>query len=671
MSNGMYLRLSSLLLVFLSLTTAYRWILQGYQYDSWFLPRRVVVNLLVLGLGVLIQGAVIWLSTSEVRHRIAGRLSRWFRSAFLSGLGIAIIGLGATFLAFGQFGDPYLDWMARLWLFLQSVWWIGAILYLRNEGRENLPLTILRALLMGGFCFSVGSFLPKVSTHPFSLDWSETSRYYYASLFFAEQVYGVKAAWSPLHPSRYLLQAIPFLFHPLPLWVHRFWQVVLWIGCSAGTSWLLVRRLRLEKDRWLAWLYGYLFLMVGAVYYHLLVIPALLFAFCATQFDNNRKNIHFGIALLLASVWAGISRVNWLPMPAILFVTLYLLERPTHGQKIWRYLFAPFLISVASSLVGMLSSAAYVKLSGNPANYFTSSFTSDLLWQRLLPNPTYYGGILLPIFFVSFPVILTLYEKRLQRLNLGWLRGIGLAAILGVLFLVGVIVSVKIGGGSNLHNFDGYLVVLWLILYYFAWGRVKSENESQTYSPLQRAENFGFFGSLFVHREGAFWRVIHAWLVIAPLPFAIFQGGPVKTYPPERVEEALDALYSIVEKATDAHKEILFITERHLLTFGVLPNVPLVADYEKVWLMEMAMANHRQYLEKFYADLAKRRFAVIVSTQTYLSPQGDTGRFGDENRAWRKRVNRPVLCYYKPYLRFREFNFEILLPREQVQRRCR
>jgi len=82
------------------------------------------------------------------------------------------------------------------------------------------------------------------------------------------------------------------------------------------------------------------------------------------------------------------------------------------------------------------------------------------------------------------------------------------------------------------------------------------------------------------------------------------------------------------------------------------------------------MANNRDYLQAFYADLAKRRFAVIITTQTYLSPQGDTGRFGDKNRAWRKRVNRPILCYYKPYLRFREFNFEILLPREKIHRRC-
>ncbi|MFN3309401.1 MAG: hypothetical protein ACK44E_09355, partial [Anaerolineales bacterium] len=236
---------------------------------------------------------------------------------------------------------------------------------------------------------------------------------------------------------------------------------------------------------------------------------------------------------------------------------------------------------------------------------------------------------------------------------------------------VGVIVSAKIGGGSNLHNFDGYLVILWILVFYFLSGRVNSEKLDQEQSTLPLLGILSSGNDSLNGWQNRALNTLLIWLVIAPLPFAIFQGRPFKTYLPDRVEEALDALYSVVEKAAANNQEVLLITERHLLTFGYLPNVPLVTDYEKVWLMEMAMANQRDYLKRFYTDLAMRRFAVIVTTQTYISPQGDLGRFGDENRAWRKRVNRPILCYYKPYLRFREFNFEILLPREQVHRRCR
>ena len=57
--------------------------------------------------------------------------------------------------------------------------------------------------------YKLASFIPDISTYPFSLAWSEASRYYYASLWLSKQVYGQLIPPSVLHPSRYLLQAIP------------------------------------------------------------------------------------------------------------------------------------------------------------------------------------------------------------------------------------------------------------------------------------------------------------------------------------------------------------------------------------------------------------------------------------------------------------------------------
>ena len=666
-------RLVSLGLGLFSLINLYFLVRQAAGEEGWFWPRRLLVAVILASGSLTVHIALFFLSSAQRSFLFSALRERFSWLASPKTIGVILIGLilsSTAFLVYGPYGQPYIDPLVRLWLFGQSGWVIGVLLSISGWAQNKKEL-FGGSLLLAGLGFNLGYFLMKISTHPFSLDWSETSRYYYASLFFSERIYGVKIAWSPLHPSRYLLQSIPFLLHPLPLWVHRLWQVLLWILMPAITTWLLLRRVQLKRYRSLAWLYGYLFLMIGAVYYHLLVIPALLLALCPTRLDGKRAWVLCGIALLLSSIWAGSSRVNWLPMPAILFVTLYLLENPLGGQKVWRYLLNPLVLSFLSLLIAIGSSAAYVKLSGNPATYFTSSFTSDLIWQRLLPNPTYYSGILLPILFVSLPAFLAIgFVQRGLRIQLAWLRTLGLTGILLVLFIVGVVVSAKIGGGSNLHNFDGYLVVLLILLLFFLSGEVKSEFVDKQprrlfLEHLSLAENsLNRWQNLAVN-------FLFIWLLIVPLPFTIFQGRPAKTYPTERVEEALDTLYSLVTKAREGNKEILFITERHLLTFGYLPDMPLIADYEKVWLMEMAMANHRQYLEKFYADLAKRRFAMIITTQIYLSPQGDTGRFGDENRAWRKRVNRPILCYYKPYLRFREFNFEILLPREHVHRRCR
>lgn len=667
-------RLVLSILNLLSMLATYSLLRQASTEQGWFWPRRLQVAFLLIG-GNLIVFSVLLLLPLGKRQFLFSRFFDLFGRAlrtkpFVEVL-ITISLIWTAYLIYGPYGQPFINPIVRLCLFAQTAWWMG--IWLSASGRFRKKWLVSGfSLLLVGFGLNLGFFMTKISTHPFSLDWSETSRYYYASLFFSEQIYGIKTAWSPLHPSRYLLQSIPFLLHPLPLWVHRLWQVILWIFIPAATSWLLIRRLKLMEYRQLAWLYGYLFLMIGAVYYHLLVIPALILAFCDTRLAEKRMNLICASALVLASIWAGISRVNWLPMPAIVFVVLYLLERSMNGQKIWRYLAAPFVLSTLSLMIALLSSTAYIKLSGNPPTYFASSFTSDLIWERLLPNPTYYTGILLPITFVSVPVILAIiHAQKSMRIKLSWLRLLGLLSISVILFVVGAIVSAKIGGGSNLHNFDGYLVILLILLFYFLSGGVKSEAQDLSLISLTLGENGSWFKINPSWQQSPTAVLLYAYLLIVPLPFAIFQGNPVKFYHPARVEEALRALDTIVEDSSAENKEVLFITERHLLTFGYFPAIRLVPEYEKVWLMEMAMANRRDYLERFYTDLAKQRFSVIITTQTYVSPQGDIGRFGDENRAWRKRVNRPILCYYKPYLRFREFNFEILLPRERIRSQCR
>ena len=86
------------------------------------------------------------------------------------------------------------------------------------------------SVLLTAFTYRVASFFPDISSHPFTLTWSETSRYYYASLFFGKELYGFAIPPTVLHPSRYLLQSIPSLLPDSPLWLHRAWQVILWIG---------------------------------------------------------------------------------------------------------------------------------------------------------------------------------------------------------------------------------------------------------------------------------------------------------------------------------------------------------------------------------------------------------------------------------------------------------
>jgi len=283
--------------------------------------------------------------------------------------------------------------------------------------------------------------LPGISTSPFSLSWSEGSRYYFGSLLFSEKLYGVNLPPSPWHASRYMLMALPFIFNGLPIWVHRFWQVCLWIGLSGWAGYLLAKRLRI-KHRLLilsfsAWVF--LFLNLGPVYYHLVICVILIY--WGVNFDKPGKTM---VVLILASIWAGLSRINWIPVPTFLVVTLYFLERPwDRARQGWRYIVQPLLWGTGL-VAAFFSYLVYIKLSGNLASKFGSSFTSDLLWNRLWPNPTFQLGILLGAVAASAPLWFMIYFRLrgtfIYRNRIKWFVYAGMVLSL---FLGGLIVSVK------------------------------------------------------------------------------------------------------------------------------------------------------------------------------------------------------------------------------------
>ena len=236
---------------------------------------------------------------------------------------------------------------------------------------------------------------------------------------------------STLHPSRYLLQAIPFLIPSLPLWAHRLWQALLWIFLTGTTSILLARRFRFSQKYTavLVALWGFVYFLQGAVYYHLQVcVIIILLGVSQKSFWRSL------IAVILASLWAGISRVNWFPVPAMLAIALYLLEKPvSDSKKLYSYLTTPALWAVAGIISALISQFLYIYLSGNANNAsdFGTSFTSDLIWSRLLPNNTYPLGILPGIFLVSFPLwVVLVYFIAGHQKNWHIIRPLGLFSML-------------------------------------------------------------------------------------------------------------------------------------------------------------------------------------------------------------------------------------------------
>jgi hypothetical protein len=605
----------------------------------------------VLAMGtaaVAVGGVLLW---SARRKRPGARILAWAdrlqnltHRKYLSLALAVIVALLFPAAVYGAAGRYLVATLPRLLIF-----WLAS-LAIAHLLRGWFPRAMWRQLLIGvliGYGLAVRALasVPEVSTYPFSLGWSEASRYYYASLFRGEAIYGLPVTLPELHPTRYLLQSIPFLVAGTPLWFHRLWQVLLWWLLPIATAALVVARHRLT-GRWIRALVGgwiVLYLFQGPVYYHLLVAVVLILI--GLDVKRPWRSTVFVVA---ASIWAGLSRLNWYPVPGLLAGGLYLVETLPIERPRWRGLRWPTAWVVIGTLIALASQAAYIRLSGIQVDRVTSSFSSELLVYRLLPNATYSLGILPALLMASAPMLLSLWWSRaswLHRLDL-W-RGAFLAAALLVLGVGGLIVSLKIGGGSNLHNLDGYLVLLLLV------------GSSLLLRTVEGTSQPGFAPGLPPYRQVAL-------LVAIPVVFAVAAGGGWIRRDFAGAQTTLSAITAAAQDVAQRGETVLFISQRHLLTFDMVRGIPLEPEYETVFLMEMAMSGNREYLDRFHALLKQQAFSLIVVDRLSTAFQGRSHSFGEENDAWVAEVSMPLLCSYEYSARLDRPPVDLLVPRVEA-----
>lgn len=534
---------------------------------------------------------------------------------------------------------PLFDRINPIWVFGHLAL-VGA-LFLSATGKVTPPQSILATFSIYSMLLWVIHFIPDVSTYPLSLGWSETSRYYYASLFFSRQIYGKSTPLSSLHPTRYLLQAVPFIIRNLPLWVHRLWQVVLWLGVTLGGSLALVKQIK-PKEWWVklglaAWFFVFCF--QGPVYYHLMVVVIIvLLGF--NQHKLGRTLIFVG----LASLWAGISRVNWFPVAGMLAATLYVLRVSKGEKNFWQYWRWPLFVAIFSFVLAFLSQTVYAFLSGNPVEVFGSSFNSPLYSYRLFPNEAYGPGIINLMITATFPlwVIVAWYLfKRIRAFN--WLRLLALLVITLTLLAMGLIVSMKIGGGDNLHNLDAFLIFIAVISAMIAFDQFKPD--------------FPEF-----HKPWNLPKPLVVLALIIPIVFALDAVHPIPELDHQRAWEDIEQVQMLIDQATIDGGEVLFVQHRHLLTFDTITGVELIHEYEKVFLMEMAMSGNEPYLENFWRDLEAHRFNLIISEPLNISMQTSERVFAEENNVWLINYVRPLLESYRPLVEYRESDMIVLEP---------
>jgi len=549
-----------------------------------------------------------------------------------------------SWFVLGPYGQIFGSISFRLSLFLPLVAF-GALLFKCIWPERSFGLMLITTSVWYAAFFSGLSLLPRITSYPFTLTWSEGSAYYYASLFFSERIYGINANLPLINPTRHMLLAIPFLFGNLPIWVHRLWEVILWLLISGVAIALIARRLEIQDKfiRWIyiAWIYIYIF--QGPVFYFLLIslIP-ILWGFDSKRFKKTL------LLVLIGSVWVGASRVNWIPFPGLFAAVLYLLEEEMYPRNWIRYLLTPAAWVVIGTITALIVWYGYANLSGNPVEQFGIYFTSNMLWYRLLPNATIKSGVLLSALIASLPIIGFIAVKLYSSgHNYHFIRRFGIGLIVIVFFIGGLIVSAKIGGGNNIHNLDAYLLILLSVGSYLYFDKTPPDFSNARRNTSQRISTIFIILTL-----------------LTPVYFTIQKGRPIKNPGSIKTEKALRTIQDFTQQTIDQGGQVLFIGERQLLTFNHVEGVPLIEDYERMFLMEMVMGENEAYLNEFHRQIANQKFGLIVTEPLKIIYKGKGEHFGEENDVYVEWVAEPVLCYYEPVMRMSGFPIQLLIPRE-------
>jgi hypothetical protein len=610
---------------------------------------------LVAGLALigLLSLSLLIVSWSRYRERLLSRIEFPERLAYgrswmgIVPVAVALAGFSVLFMIptiQGLFGG--LGWMRFLifWSFSlvgmwgikllhrETPWWISLIAIILCQSTLHLLLV----------------YWPRVTDYPFAMGWSETSRFYFPSLFLSEKVYGREYPWPILHPTLHLLLAPPYLFDA-PLWFHRFWQVAIRYLLVGAVIPALMARLSIQGRaiRWLVGLWMFLFLFMGPVYFHL-TIPVILLLLGFSPKDDRRT----WIVVLLASIWCGWSRLNWYLMPGLIAAVLYLMEVPYRGKNLFSYLLKPGLWFIAGTLTAYLSQRVYIALSGIPdSGIFYTSLASDLLWYRLWPNASYFLGILPGALLASLPMWIAMYIIVRSRKN-DWhpIRLVLIFAALLLLFLGGLVVSLKIGGGANLHNMDAYFSLLLIVFAYFVFARYRLEN-GEVAQPVP------------LH-----WLLIVALVIMPAWSYLQFNIG-FRTGNTPRTRDVLTQLQERINIVNAQDGEILFITQRHLISMHMLDNVILVPEYEREDLMEIAMANDLEHIQTFREDMEDQRFALIVVDPLNYNILSRQRSFAEENNVWVTRIMKHILCNYHEEIAFPADEIALYVPQEG-ERQC-
>jgi hypothetical protein len=616
-------------------------------------------------------------------QRIRLGVIRWGIAAFA-------LFLPVWFLQYTPWGlimdGPYLRLL--IWTVLSGL--LGFLVTSGDDEAVSWPGFLSSLVLISGtiiFILSLGN----VTSYPFSLGWSEGNRWWDYSILFGREIY-IYPADKPipvlLDIGRQFIGGIPFLHPGLTIS-----QARLWVGLVNVVPYLILGLVAFKSSIgsravWiLAAIWAMIFVVQGPIHPPLLLC-AIFVAFAW------RKPLWLAVLLILVtSYFAEVSRYTWLFAPGMWAAMLELSGASLQDGRLNRTawvraisvglagilggyaapFFVPALIARVSSWWGGTATDVVSSLGSGVTLPGVSSEASSqaLLWYRLFPNATYGYGILLGLLLATGPLIAVLiYLSVTRRWSLNVWQKLAILLPLLAFLIVGLIVSVKIGGGGDLHNLDMFILGL-LFTSAIAWHNGGRDWMTQNvtspawvrlvlilmvvipaYLPMR------FLNPEEVAEEDMTWV-----MTLADIP----PQGPFPELLPydQDSAKALEDIRRAVDEAAPKG-DILFIDQRQLLTFGYITGVPLVPEYDKKVLINEAMSGSEHYFDAFYRDLASQRFSLIITNPLHERIQTEEDNFGEENNAWVEWVSTPVLCFYEPLDTLRKVRVELLVPKRDI-----
>jgi hypothetical protein len=492
--------------------------------------------------------------------------------------------------------------------------------------------------------FIIAKYLLQVTGYPFKLSWSEGNRLWDYSLYFGRDRYITHGEFeypSYLTPGRHGLWGLPFLIPNVTIQILRFWDAVLWTLPSLllGVVLFLRREILLQRTTKLGlMLWVFLFLSQGPIYAPL-VLSAVLFAWC---YDRHRPWRSL-LVTMTACLYAGLSRWTWMFAPALWAALWGLLEQDSN-QTLWRRLSWPMALGFAG-IVGAISSQILLNIVfPRPQPVYATAFSQSMLWYRLMPNATNPIGVLPGLVIATGPLFgLVGWAMWRKKFHFDGLQLLGMGGVLIAFLSVGLVASVKIGGGSNLHNLDMFLVALILIIGIVT--RVSKWGSGILGGQLPAPANVMLF-----------------LVVIVPSLASISSGGPLQLPADSVSQSAIQRIRTTIEQEVK-DGEVLFIDQRQLLAFGYIQGVPLVMEHELKELTNRAMIGDEVLFTDFYRDLAETRFSLIVTAHLPTEWSGKGHPFGEEDDAQLRFLYLPLQTYYQPLVHLEEVGIWLLVPK--------